>query len=123
MLSIAYYYARNDYVMHRELASGKGFADIVLIPRKNGRSSESHPSLLEDGRVATDVDKVNVESPAIVVELKFRQDADAAIDQIKRRQYPAKVAQYTKDLLLVGINYDRDTKQHTCHIETYTESK
>ena len=123
VLSIAYYYARNDYVMHRELASGKGFADIVLIPRKNGRSSESHPSLLEDGRVATDVDKVNVESPAIVVELKFRQDADAAIDQIKRRQYPAKVAQYTKDLLLVGINYDRDTKQHTCHIETYTESK
>jgi len=95
VLSIAYYYARNDYVMHRELASGKGFADIVLIPRKN------------------------VESPAIVVELKFRQDADAAIDQIKRRQYPAKVAQYTDDLLLVGINYDRDTKQHTCHIETF----
>lgn len=99
VLSIAYYYARNDYVMHRELATGKGFADIVLIPRKN------------------------VESPAIVVELKFRQDADAAIDQIKRRQYPAKVAQYTKDLLLVGINYDRDTKQHTCHIETYKEGK
>ena len=93
VLSIAYYYARNNYVMHRELASGKGFADIVLIPRKN------------------------VESPAVVVELKFRQDADAAIDQIKRRQYPAKVAQYTDDLLLVGINYDRDTKQQTCHIE------
>ena len=93
VLSIAYYYARNDYVMHRELASGKGFADIVLIPRKN------------------------VESPAIVVELKFKQDVDAAIDQIKRRQYPAKVAQYTDNLLLVGINYDRDTKQHTCHIE------
>ena len=64
-----------------------------------------------------------MESPAIVVELKFRQDADAAIDQIKRRQYPAKVAQYTDNLLLVGINYDRDTKQHTCHIETYTEGK
>ena len=96
VLSIAYYYARNDYVMHRELASGKGFADIVLIPRKN------------------------VESPAIVVELKFRQDADAAIDQIKRRQYPAKVVQHTDNLLLVGINYDRDTKQHTCHIEIYT---
>jgi hypothetical protein len=99
VLSIAYYYARNDYVMHRELASGKGFADIVLIPRKN------------------------VESPAIVVELKFRQDADAAIDQIKRRQYPAKVEQHTGNLLLVGINYDRDTKQHTCHIETYAEGK
>ena len=42
VLSIAYYYARNDYVMHRELATGKGIADIVLVPRKNGRSSESH---------------------------------------------------------------------------------
>ena len=83
--------------MHRELASSKGFADIVLIPRKN------------------------VESPAIVVELKFRQDADAAIEQIRRRQYPDKVAQYTKNLLLVGVNYDRETKQHTCHIEKYQQ--
>ena len=99
VLSIAYYAAKNNYIVHRELASGKGFADIVLIPRKN------------------------VESPAIVVELKFRQDADAAIDQIKRRQYPAKVSQYTDNLLLVGINYDRDTKQHSCHIETYAEGK
>ena len=95
VLSIAYYYARNDYVMHRELATGKGFADIVLIPRKN------------------------VDSPAIVLELKFSQDADAAIDQIKRKQYPAKVAEHTANLLLVGINYDRETKQHTCHIERY----
>ena len=98
VLSLAYYSAaRKDYVMHRELASGKGFADIVLIPRKN------------------------VESPAIVVELKFRQDADAAIEQIRRRQYPDKVAQYTKNLLLVGVNYDRETKQHTCHIEKYQQ--
>ena len=93
VLSIAYYYARNDYVMHRELASGKGFAEIVLIPRKN------------------------VDSPAIVVELKFKQDADTAIDQIKRKQYPAKVAQYTGDLLLVGINYDKENKTHECRIE------
>ena len=35
----------NDYVMHRELASGKGFADIELITRKN------------------------VDSPALVIEL------------------------------------------------------
>jgi hypothetical protein len=99
VLSIAYYYARNDYVMHRELPTGKGFADIVLIPRKN------------------------VESPAIVVELKFRKDADTAIDQIHRRQYPAKVAEHTANLLLVGINYDRETKQHTCHIEKYDVGK
>lgn len=94
-ISIAYYYARNDYVMHRELASGKGFADIVLIPRKN------------------------VDSPAIVIELKYNKDADSAISQIKRKQYPAKVAEHSDDLLLVGINYDREAKTHECHIERW----
>lgn len=93
VLSIAYYYARNDYVMHRELASGKGFADLVFIPRKN------------------------VDSPALVIELKVNLNADAAIDQIKRKAYPAKVAEYAGNLLLVGISYDRHSKQHSCRIE------
>lgn len=93
VLSIAYYYAKNDYVIHRELASGKGFADIVLIPRKH------------------------VDSPAIVLELKYNKDADAAISQIKRKQYPAKIADYADNLLLVGINYDKQQKKHECCIE------
>ena len=94
VLSIAYYYAKNDYVMHRELATGKGFADIVLIPRKN------------------------VDSPAIVLELKVNKDADTAISQILRKDYPAKLREYSDRLLLVGINYNRETKQHTCRIES-----
>ena len=93
VLSIAYYYAKNDYVMYRELPTGKGFADIVLIPRKN------------------------VVSPAIVLELKYNKDADAAIDQILRKQYRAKVAQYSGNMLLVGINYDKKEKTHKCQIE------
>jgi len=93
VLSIAYYYARNNYVIHRELASGKGFADLVLIPRKN------------------------VDSPAIILELKYDKDADGAIAQIHRKKYPAKVAQYTTNLLLVGINYDRQAKTHECRME------
>ena len=93
VLSIAFYYARNNYVIHRELASGKGFADLVFIPRKN------------------------VDSPAIVVELKYNKDADAAISQIKRKKYTAKVAPYADNLLLVGINYDKRQKTHTCLIE------
>ena len=93
VLSIAYYYASNDYIIHRELATGKGFADLVLIPRKN------------------------VDSSAVVIELKYDKAVDTAIEQIKRRQYPAKVAQYTDRLLLVGITYDRDSKQHHCRIE------
>ena len=98
VLSIAYYFARSNYVIHRELPTGKGFADLVLIPRKN------------------------VDSPAIIVELKVNRDADAAIDQIHRRQYPAKVAEYADRLLLVGINYDRETKQHSCRIEPWTSA-
>ena len=93
VLSIAYYAARSNYIMHRELPTGKGFADIVLYPRKN------------------------VDSPAVILELKFDSSADSAIDQIKRKEYPAKLSEYSGNLLLVGIAYDRKTKQHSCVIE------
>ena len=96
VLTVAYIWARNEYVIHREYATGKGYADLVMIPRRN------------------------VGKPALVIELKFNNTADTAIDQIKRKQYPAKIAEYTGDILLVGINYDRDSKQHTCRIERYS---
>ena len=93
VLSVAYIWAKNEYVIHREYATGKGYADLVMIPRRN------------------------VSKPALVIELKFNNSADTAIDQIKRKQYPSKIAEYTGDILLVGINYDKETKQHTCRIE------
>ncbi len=93
VISLAYYYARNDYIIHREFASGKGFADLVLIPRKQ------------------------VSSPAIIIELKYGKSAEEAIKQIKRRDYMSKVREHTTDILLVGINYDRETKEHQCIIE------
>ena len=98
VLTVAYIWARNEYVIHREYATGKGYADLVMIPRRN------------------------VSKPALVIELKFNNTADTAIDQIKRKQYPAKIAEYTGDILLVGINYDRDSKQHTCRIERYCKN-
>ena len=88
VLTIAYIYAKNDYIIHREFASGKGFADIVLIPRKN------------------------VDSPALVIELKYNKNTNSGIDQILRRNYPAKVSEYADRLLLVAINYEKDTKKH-----------
>ena len=94
VLTVAYIYAQNDYIVHRELATGKGFADLVLIPRRN------------------------VDKPAIVLELKFDKEVDAAIAQIKRKKYVSKIGQYTGDILLVGINYDKKEKRHTCVIET-----
>ena len=98
VLTVAYIWARNEYVIHREYATGKGYADLVMIPRHN------------------------VSKPALVIELKFNNTADTAIDQIKRKQYPAKIAEYTGDILLVGISYDRESKLHTCKIERYSMS-
>ena len=95
VLSLAYYYARNYYHIHREYPAGEGYADMVLIPRKN------------------------VSSPALVIELKYDRSTQAAISQIKSRHYPQTVADYTGDILLVGINYDKDTKQHECQIERW----
>ncbi|MBO4851028.1 MAG: hypothetical protein J5529_09040 [Prevotella sp.] len=53
--------------------------------------------------------------------MKYDKDADTAISQIKRKKYPAKVAQYTDNLLLVGINYDKETRSHSCVIERWGE--
>ena len=93
VLSVAYIWAKNEYIIHREYATGKGYADLVMIPRRN------------------------VSKPALLIELKFNHSADTAIDQIKRKEYPSKVAEYTGDILLVGISYDKESKQHCCKIE------
>jgi hypothetical protein len=95
VISLAYYYARNDYHILREYPTDEGYADLVLIPRKH------------------------VESPALVIELKYDKDTEAAISQIKKRNYPQQVADYTGDILLVGINYDKETKRHKCQIERW----
>ena len=59
----------------------------------------------------------NVSKPAIILELKCNRSAKAAISQIRRKDYPEKVAQYTGDMLLVGINYNKKAKRHDCRIE------
>ena len=93
VLSIAYIWAKNEYVIHRELATGKGYADLVLIPRRN------------------------VNKPAIVLELKYNKSVDSALEQIRRKNYTSKIGEYTGEILLVGINYDKESKLHTCKIE------
>ncbi len=93
VLALAYIWAKEDYIIHSEYASGKGFADLVMIPRKN------------------------VSKPALVIELKYNTAVDTAIDQIHNKNYPDKIRDYTDNLLLVGISYDRKTKEHICKIE------
>ena len=97
-ISLALYAARNFYTMHRELAGGKGFADMVYIPRKK------YP-----------------EKPALVVELKWDKSAAGAISQIKEKEYCQSLEEYQGNLLLVGINYDVKTKEHSCVIEEFVK--
>lgn len=40
-----------------------------------------------------------------------------ANDLIKPNGFLEKVAQYTGDMLLVGINYNKTAKRHDCRIE------
>lgn len=94
-IGLAYYSARKDYRLIRELPAGRGFADIVFLPL---------PS---------------VAKPALVVELKYDKTAAAAIQQIKDRHYTQALEGYSGELLLVGINYDKENKDkpHSCVIE------
>lgn len=93
---LAYITARNQYTIIRELPSGKGFADLVFLPL--------------------------YDKPALLIELKWNQDADTAIKQIKEKRYDFGLEKYKNNLLLVGINYDIKTKIHTCTIEKYLHS-
>lgn len=93
VISIAYYSARKSYDIARELSGGDGFADLSFLPRRN------------------------VESPALVVELKVNKSVEGAIDQIKRKNYVEGLRGYSGDVILVGINYDKKEKRHSCRIE------
>ncbi|WP_455503700.1 AAA family ATPase [Blautia sp.] len=93
-INLAFYFAREFYTLIRELPSGKGFADICMIPRRK-----------------------YADKPAAVIELKWDKSACGAIEQIKEKRYTAALSEYQGNLLLVGINYDKETKKHVCKIE------
>lgn len=98
VLTIAYLSAMQYYFKSiRELPTGRGFADFVFVPKPEYRN----------------------DYPALIVELKWNQNARTALQQIREKNYPASILDYTGEILLVGINYDRDSKQHQCLIEKY----
>lgn len=97
VITLAYYNAVNDYTLIREMPAGKGYADIVFLPRKNSAK------------------------PAMIVELKYDQSAQGAIQQMKAKRYVKALAGYQGNLLLVGINYDKESKEHSCVIEELRE--
>ncbi|MCM1263701.1 MAG: ATP-binding protein [Butyrivibrio sp.] len=95
VISLAYYNAINEYTVIREFPTGKGYADIVFLPRRHS------------------------DKPAMVVELKYNKSAEGAIEQIKTKEYAQALEEYKGNLLLVGINYDKETKEHSCMIEEW----
>ena len=98
VLAIAYLSAMQYYFKPvRELPTGRGFADFVFIPKIEYCSSY----------------------PALIVELKWNQNAQTAVRQIKDKKYPSSILDYTGEILLVGINYDKTSKEHQCLIEKY----
>ncbi|MCF0198417.1 MAG: hypothetical protein HUK02_03715, partial [Bacteroidaceae bacterium] len=50
-------------------------------------------------------------------ELKWKKEAVTAIDQIKQNNYPAPLKEYAGEVILCGINYEKNEKEHTCVIE------
>ena len=93
VLTIAYYAAKRNFLFVREFPSGKGFADIVLLPRPT------------------------CSKPAIILELKCDGSAYTAIAQIREKCYAGVLKDYAGEVVLAGINYDKKSKTHTCIIE------
>ena len=83
----------NTYNVVRKSPTGKGYADLVYLP------------------------KSGVNKPALLIELKFDKSALTAVTQIKEKNYLQFFKDYKGEVLLVGINYSKDTKTHQCIIE------
>ncbi|MBR3313727.1 MAG: AAA family ATPase [Atopobiaceae bacterium] len=89
----AYIAAADHYATIEELPSGRGLADVVYLPRRGDPA------------------------PALVVELKWNRSPEAAIAQVRERDYPAVLRDFGGPILLVGITYERKSKRHVCSIE------
>jgi len=99
VVKMAYISCVDQYAKVEELPSGHGIADVVFLP------------------------KLRSTLPAMIVELKWNRDAEGAIKQIKDRKYPKILTNYGGRIILVGINYDVDTKFHECVIEEYNNKE
>lgn len=96
VIKLAYYTYRDHYLQWEELPAGVGYADLVYIPKQDS------------------------DWPALVVELKWNDSAESAMDQILKKKYPAALEGYGSEILLVGISYNKELpageRRHTCRI-------
>jgi hypothetical protein len=95
VIKFAYISCVDEFVRIEELPSGRGYADVVYLPKKG--------SVL----------------PIMIIELKWNRPVKGAIEQIKQRNYPQVLEGFENNMILVGISYDEKTKKHECVIEEW----
>ena len=92
-------YARSYYNVLNELSTGKGRTDIVYLPKNNYSNY-----------------------PTFIFELKVDKSPEEALKQIHEKEYAYNIdSDYKKNMLLVGINYNKSTNKHECIIEQYKD--
>ncbi len=104
VVNLVYLAARDKYRVEREDKAGKGYVDFIFYPERKG-------------------------ADAMILELKVDDTPEAAIQQIKDKDYALRFKgklgekrRYTGRILAVGISYDRKTKVHSCKVEVmYSE--
>ena len=96
VICLAYFYANLKYTIVKELPTGKGVADVAMIPYVPN-------------------------TPALIIELKRNKCEKTALEQIRAKNYGAALEKYSGDLLFVGVNYDEQSKEHKCVIEKFVK--
>ena len=99
VVNLVYLAARDKYRVEREDKAGKGYVDFIFYPERQN-------------------------ADAIILELKVDDTPEAAIRQIKEKDYALRLkgklgekSKYTGRILGVGISYSKETKEHFCKIE------
>ena len=93
VIKFAYIICIDHYLKVEEMPTGHGIADVVFIPKRD------------------------TSLPAMIVELKWNKTAKSAIKQIKENHYPELLRDYVGEMILVGISYDENSKEHSRKIE------
>lgn len=92
IMHISYYYANELYYIRKEDTCTSGRTDLIFTPRNN-------------------------KDIPIVIELKADDSVDAAMNQIKNRNYLSVFQGYHRKTILLAIVYDSKSLKHQCKIE------
>ena len=99
IVNLVYLAARDSYRVEREDKAGTGYVDFIFYP-------------------------YDTTADCMILELKVDHTPDEAIAQIKEKKYALKFVPklagqkiYTGRILVVGIGYWRDSKEHSCKVE------